>query len=147
MSDNLTPEKRSWNMSRIRAKDTKPELTVRSMLHRAGYRFTVNGNLNRSLPGKPDIVLPRYRTVVFVHGCFWHQHPGCKAAKIPKSSSAGIDWNSKLSKNLMRDKKQKSELQKLGWQVLTVWECQCWKEPLDVLKRLTEKLNSRIRSG
>lgn len=129
-------------MSRIRAKDTKPELTVRSMLHRAGYRFTVNGELNRILPGKPDIVLPRYRTVVFVHGCFWHQHPGCKAAKIPKSSSTGIDWKAKLSENLMRDKRNKSELQKLGWQVLTTWECQCRKEPLDVLKRLSEKLNT-----
>ncbi|MDA3872700.1 MAG: DNA mismatch endonuclease Vsr, partial [Kiritimatiellae bacterium] len=110
-------------MSRIRSGNTKPELQVRSMLHRSGYRFTVNCPLNRNLPGRPDIVLPKYRSVIFVHGCFWHQHPGCKAARIPKSSASGVDWQSKLEKNVRRDRRNVRKLRQAGWQVLTVWEC------------------------
>ena len=136
MPDHLTPEKRSWNMSRIRGKNTKPELVVRSMLHRAGYRFTVNGPLNRTLPGKPDIVLPKYRTVIFVHGCFWHQHPGCPAARIPKSSSSGVDWEEKLANNVRRDKKQVRDLRKENWRVFTVWECRLRKYPDATARRL-----------
>ncbi|MBU0676720.1 MAG: very short patch repair endonuclease [Verrucomicrobia bacterium] len=94
MVDHLTPEKRSWNMSRIRGKNTKPELIVRSLLHRMGYRFTVNGPLNKKLPGKPDIVLPKYRTVIFVHGCFWHRHRGCKGSTTP--STRREFWKEKL---------------------------------------------------
>jgi DNA mismatch endonuclease (patch repair protein) len=138
--DHLTPEKRSWNMSRIRGKDTKPELIVRSMLHRAGYRFTVNGPLNNSLPGRPDIVLPKYRTVIFVHGCFWHQHPGCPAARIPKSSSGGVDWKSKLEKNVKRDRRNARRLRNEGWRVLTVWECALRKKPEQVGRRLVREL-------
>jgi len=127
-------------MSRIRGKDTKPELAVRSMLHQAGYRFTVNGPLNKNLPGKPDIVLPRYRTVVFVHGCFWHQHPGCKAARIPKSSSTGVDWEAKLARNVERDRRNERELRKLGWQVVTVWECQVRENPEQVISNVSREL-------
>ena len=88
MVDRITPEKRSWNMSRIRSSNTKPEIAVRSALHQSGFRFTVNGPLNKKLPGKPDIVLPRYRTIIFVHGCFWHGHENCKISRIPKTRSS-----------------------------------------------------------
>ncbi|MFA5689293.1 MAG: very short patch repair endonuclease [Kiritimatiellales bacterium] len=119
MADHLTPEKRSWNMSRIRGTDTKPEILVRSMLHRAGYRFRKNV---KTLPGKPDIVLPKYKTVIFVHGCFWHRHKNCKDATTPKTNKAF--WNKKFERNVANDKKHARELKKLGWRVITVWECQ-----------------------
>ena len=92
MADHLTPEQRSWNMAQIKGKDTKPEVLVRSMLHRAGYRFRKNV---KNLPGKPDIVLPKYKTVIFVHGCFWHRHKGCKGATIPKTRTEW--WEKNLS--------------------------------------------------
>jgi DNA mismatch endonuclease (patch repair protein) len=130
-------------MSRIRGKNTKPELIVRSMLHRAGYRFTVNGPQNKSLPGKPDIVLPKYRTVIFVHGCFWHQHPGCPAARIPKSSASGIDWKSKLEGNAARDRRNVRKLRKQGWRVLTVWECRVHKNPEKELCRLVRLIDCK----
>ena len=95
MADVFTPEKRSWLMSRIRGKNTKPELVVRSLLHRLGYRFTVNGPRNRELPGKPDIVLPRFRTVIFVHGCFWHRHKNCRLASTPKFAAARSSTDSR----------------------------------------------------
>ena len=109
-------------MSRIRSKDTKPELMVRSMLHRMGYRFTVNGPKNRQLPGKPDIVLPRYKTVIFVHGCFWHAHENCKYFRLPKTRTEW--WKAKLEGNALRDKKRVDELEAQGWKVLVVWECE-----------------------
>lgn len=124
-------------MSRIRGKDTKPELIVRSMLHRAGYRFTVNGPLNRSLPGKPDIVLPKYRTVIFVHGCFWHGHEYCQYFRIPKTRTEW--WREKISTNKMRDRKNESTLLKEGWNVFTVWECTLKRE--DGREWLMRKLN------
>ncbi|QHI68152.1 very short patch repair endonuclease [Tichowtungia aerotolerans] len=119
MTDHLTPEKRSWNMSRIKGKDTSPEILVRSMLHRAGYRFRKNV---KTLPGKPDIVLPKYRTVIFVHGCFWHRHKGCKGATTPKTRTDW--WQKKFERNIANDKKHTRELRKLGWHVLTIWECE-----------------------
>ncbi len=129
--DVLSEERRSWNMSRIRDRDTKPERQVRSMLHRMGYRF----RLNRSdLPGKPDIVLPRYRTVVLVHGCFWHRHKRCKYAYTPKSRQQF--WKSKFSKNVERDQKVIRALKELGWRVLLVWECE-----LRAPQRLMDKLS------
>lgn len=119
MVDTLSRERRSWNMSRIRGKNTQPELTVRSALHRAGYRFRLH---RKDLPGRPDIVLPKYRTVVFVHGCFWHRHRGCKFAYAPKSR---VDfWNEKFRSNVERDRRNASELRRLAWRVITVWECQ-----------------------
>ena len=120
--DIVSEEQRSYNMSRIRSKDTKPELIVRSMLHRMGYRFTVNGPKNSKLPGKPDIVLPKYRTVISVHGCFWHRHEGCKFATIPKTRTEW--WKAKLEGNVERDARNEEALKTLGWRVVVVWTCE-----------------------
>lgn len=119
MTDRLSRKRRSWNMSRIRDKDTAPERLVRSALHRAGYRFRLH---SKKLPGRPDVVLPRYRTVVFVHGCFWHRHKGCRYAYTPKSRVAF--WNAKFDSNVERDRRNARELRRLGWKVVTVWECE-----------------------
>jgi DNA mismatch endonuclease (patch repair protein) len=124
--DLLSPARRSWNMSRIRGGNTKPELAVRSALHRMGYRFTVNGPLNRKLPGHPDIVLPKHRTAVFVHGCFWHRHEGCRDTTTPKTRSAW--WLEKLSSNVARDQKNQLALRNAGWNVVVVWECHAAKQ-------------------
>jgi DNA mismatch endonuclease (patch repair protein) len=118
-TDRLTPERRSWNMSRIRSKDTKPEMVVRKALHKAGFRYRLHV---KDLPGKPDIVLPKYRTVIFVHGCFWHQHPGCKEAVIPKTRTEW--WTTKLNKNKVRDEEVRNGLMKKGWNVLEIFECE-----------------------
>ncbi len=125
MTDYLTPDRRSWNMGRIRNKNTKPEIAVRSILHRMGYRFTVNGPKNRQLPGKPDIVLPKYRTVIFVHGCFWHRHKGCKETTTPKTRTEW--WQAKFDGNVERDRRNQRVLRKLGWKVIVVWECETKK--------------------
>ncbi|WNV03466.1 very short patch repair endonuclease [Candidatus Methylospira mobilis] len=138
--DTLTPEKRSWNMSRIRGKNTKPELAVRSMLHRMGYRFKI---ADKTLPGKPDIVLPRYRTVIFVHGCFWHRHPGCKYTYMPKSR---IDfWSTKFEGNVMRDKNNLSLLEKAGWLPIVVWECEVKHNADAVLDRVSGIMQRRLK--
>lgn len=108
-------------MSRIRGRDTKPEVALRSMLHRLGYRFTVNGPLNRSLPGKPDLVLPKHRTVIFVHGCFWHGHEHCPAFRMPKSRRAW--WKRKILGNRERDLRSENAVRELGWNVVIIWEC------------------------
>ena len=108
-------------MSRIRNKDTKPEIIVRSILHGEGLRFTVNGPKNKKLPGKPDIVLPKYKTVIFVHGCFWHNHEGCKLAYIPKSNTDF--WTEKFEKNRARDQRNLEQLQKMNWKIGIIWEC------------------------
>ena len=115
--DVFSPEKRSQVMSRIRSKDTKPEKIIRSILHKLGFRFRIN---RKDLPGKPDIVLPKYKTVIFVHGCFWHQHEGCKYAVMPKSNTNY--WKPKLTKNVDRDKLNVKRLNEIGWNVLTIWE-------------------------
>ena len=117
--DRLTEEKRSWNMSRIKNRDTQPELKVRSILHRMGLRFRLH---RKDLPGKPDIVLPKFKKVIFVNGCFWHRHD-CKNGKhLPKSNVRF--WTEKLEGNKKRDKRNIRELEELGWNVVTVWECQ-----------------------
>lgn len=105
-------------MSRIKGKDTKPELLVRSLLHRMGYRFRLH---RKDLPGKPDIVLPKYNTVIFVHGCFWHRHKDCKYAYNPKSRASF--WQNKFKENIERDNKKQAELKKIGWEVIVIWEC------------------------
>jgi len=120
--DKISKEHRSWNMSRIRRKDTKPELIVRSALHKSGYRFRLH---NSSLPGSPDIVLHKFHTVIFVHGCFWHRHEGCKYAYIPKTREQF--WEKKFNSNLIRDKHNLSNLLAAGWNVITIWECQTQK--------------------
>jgi len=121
MADIFTPEKRSQVMAAIRGRDTKPELALRSLLHRLGYRFTVNGPNNRTLPGKPDLVLPKYRTVVFMHGCFWHGHPHCKHFRLPQSRRAW--WQAKILGNRQRDLRHEAALRAMGWHVVTIWEC------------------------
>lgn len=118
MTDRISKEKRSWNMSRIRSKDTKPEIKVRSYLFKLGFRFRKNV---QKLPGKPDIVLPKYSTVIFINGCFWHHHQGCRYAYIPKTRTNF--WLDKFSKNSENDKKNKVILQQLGWKVVVLWEC------------------------
>jgi len=105
-------------MSRIRGKDTRPELIVRSALHKAGYRFRLH---RKDLPGKPDIVLPKYKTVIFVHGCFWHRHEGCKNAYMPKSNVEF--WEAKFQRTILNDCKVLNELQLLEWKVIFLWEC------------------------
>ena len=140
--DIVSEEQRSYNMSRIRGKNTKPELAVRSMLHSMGCRFTVNGPLNRKLPGKPDIVLPKYKTVIFVHGCFWHGHQGCKDFRIPKTRTEW--WKAKIEGNVARDKRQQEELRKLGWKVVVIWECEL--RNLKNLSQLEGNLPLRIDS-
>ncbi len=117
--DKLTKERRSWNMSRIRAKNTKPEVSVRSMLHRMGYRFRIHP---KELPGKPDIILPKYRTAIFVHGCFWHGHGNCKEFSPPKTRTEW--WLNKINGNKKKDIDNVTRLEKLGWKVIVVWECE-----------------------
>lgn len=119
MADRISPEKRSWNMSQIRAKNTKPEILVRSLLHRLGFRFRLHV---RSLPGCPDIVLKRWRTIILVHGCFWHRHSGCKQAYTPKTRKKF--WLTKFQGNIDRDRKTEQLLRNAGWKLITVWECE-----------------------
>lgn len=121
MTDVFSAAKRSEVMSRIRGRDTKPELAVRSLLHRLGYRFTVTAPNNRRLPGKPDIVLPKHRTVVFVHGCFWHGHEGCRGFRMPKTRTDW--WTAKIHGNRRRDARNHLLLENLGWRVIVVWTC------------------------
>ena len=118
MADRLTPEKRSWNMSQIRGKDTAIEVRVRKYLFGLGFRYRKN---DKRLPGKPDIVLPKYRTVILIHGCFWHRHPGCKDATTPKTRTDF--WTEKFSRNVENDRKHKEQLEANGWKVITLWEC------------------------
>ncbi len=122
VTDRFSAEFRSWNMSRIRARDTMPERVVRSCLHRLGYRYTVNGPKNKELPGKPDIVLPRLSTVVFVHGCFWHQHEECREGRKPGANNSY--WGPKLDRTVERDALNQKKLCDLGWRVVIVWECE-----------------------
>ncbi|WP_449470556.1 very short patch repair endonuclease [Sphingobium chungangianum] len=119
MVDFLSPSERSERMSRIRSKDTSPELALRRALHALGLRFRVHGKL---LPGKPDIVLPRFKTVVLVHGCFWHRHAGCKVATTPKSNTAF--WQEKFDRNVQRDVRNAAALEAQGWRVIVAWECE-----------------------
>jgi len=133
MVDTISREHRSWNMSRITGKNTKPELVVRSILHRMGYRFRLH---RKDLPGRPDIVLPKYKTVIFVHGCFWHRHKGCKYAYTPKSRKAF--WQKKFRENVERDLKAQSELRKAGWRVLVIWECRAGNATW--LRRIVQRL-------
>lgn len=117
--DRLTRSQRSRLMSRVKGKNTKPELIVRSLLHRLGYRFRLH---RRDLPGSPDIVLPKYRTALFVHGCFWHRHTGCPKATMPKAH-AGY-WEGKFAENIERDTRKEGQLAQMGWRVLVVWQCE-----------------------
>jgi DNA mismatch endonuclease (patch repair protein) len=140
MTDRLSKERRSWNMSRIKGRDTGPERIVRSLLHRMGYRFRLHGN---KLPGRPDIVLPKYRTVVFVHGCFWHRHRGCKNSTTPTSNRRF--WAKKLEGNAARDRVNERTLRRAGWRVVLIWECDTEKP--EMLRARMMKLLKRKGSG
>jgi DNA mismatch endonuclease (patch repair protein) len=129
--DTLSKQERSERMSRVRHKDTKPELIVRSLVHHMGFRYKLH---DRSLPGNPDLVFPRRQKIIFVHGCFWHRHGRCACTRWPKSR-LGF-WRPKLEKNQSRDRVTRRRLAKLGWKVLVVWECQL---------RHLEKLASRVQ--
>ena len=118
VADIFEAEKRSEIMSRIRGRDTKPEMVVRKIAHRLGFRFRLH---RRDLPGCPDIVFPRYRAVIMVHGCFWHRHPSCKYAYSPKTRVQF--WQDKFESNLVRDRRNETALRELGWRVLVIWEC------------------------
>lgn len=126
MSDVHSTEVRSYNMSRIRSKDTKPEETVRKYLFSRGLRYRKN---DKRYPGHPDIVLPRFKTIIFVHGCFWHMHPGCKYAVMPSSNTEF--WQKKLIGNRNRDDQVVKQLESDGWNVLIIWECELKKDKRD----------------
>lgn len=124
---------RSYNMSRIKGKNTKPEETVRKYLFSQGFRYRKN---DKRLPGKPDIVLPKYKTIIFVNGCFWHKHEGCRYFAWPQNNAEF--WKEKIESNVVRDKKQYEELQDAGWRVIIVWECELKKKrKSDTLERLS----------
>ena len=135
MVDHLSLEKRSWNMSRIGSKNTKPELAVRKVLHNSGIRYRLHA---KDLPGKPDLSNKKKKFAVFVNGCFWHQHKGCRRASIPKSNTEY--WIPKLKKNTGRFKQNIRELKKSGWQVYTVWECEA--KDINKLDKIFEGLTA-----
>lgn len=139
MTDRISPENRSWNMSRIRGSNTAPEVKLRTLLHRAGCRFRLH---DRKLPGKPDIVLRRYHSVIFVYGCFWHRHSGCRNVSTPTTRTDF--WNSKFQTNIERDRRTSAELVAAGWQVITVWECELKKDPFSVLADVLRQLKREI---
>ena len=126
MADNHTKEIRSYNMSRIRSKNTKPEEMVRKYLFSQGFRYRKN---DTRLPGKPDIVLPKYKTVIFVNGCFWHKHENCKYYVWPKTNEDF--WRTKISANVSRDQENIKLLSELGWNVIVIWECELKKQRFD----------------
>lgn len=134
MTDIVSRSRRSQMMGGIGPRDTKPEIVVRRLLHRLGYRFRLHV---RKLEGRPDIVLPRHRIVIFVHGCFWHRHPRCRLAYTPKSN-IGF-WLDKFDQNVKRDARNRSALRRAGWRVVTVWECQT-RAPVKLAERLPRLL-------
>ncbi|MDQ6707565.1 MAG: very short patch repair endonuclease [Acidobacteriota bacterium] len=137
--DTLSAERRSDNMRRIRSKDTSPEITVRKLVHGMGFRYRLHV---ARLPGKPDLVFARLKKIIEVRGCFWHQHNGCSDSRIPKSR---IDyWAPKLARNIKRDRENERQLTALGWQVLTIWECEL-KSPASYTQRIRRFL-SRVHA-
>ena len=138
--DVFTKQERSEIMSMVRSKDTKPELLVRSYLHRSGLRFRLH---QKDILGKPDIVLRKHRTLVFVHGCFWHQHKGCKNARMPKSNQDY--WHPKLEGNVKRFKKNQAALKRMGWRVFVLWECEARKP--DKLAKLVKKIKEHEKAN
>jgi DNA mismatch endonuclease (patch repair protein) len=125
MEDLLVQKKRSENMSKILSKNTRPEIIIRTWLHKNGYRFRLH---KKDLPGKPDIVLAKYKTVIFINGCFWHCHQGCRKAVLPKTNQEY--WIPKLKKNIERFERDKKALEMAGWTVLVIWECETKKEEI-----------------
>jgi len=138
MADVHTAQQRRFNMQQVKAKDTKPELLVRKFLHAHGFRYSLH---KKTLPGKPDIVLPKYKTIIFVHGCFWHGHSNCKYFSLPKTRTQW--WTDKINTNKANDAKTVKVLRKEGWHVLTVWECKL--KPSKAEKTLFTLLNKLDR--
>lgn len=146
MNDKVTPEKRSEIMRRVKSKNTQPELLVRRKLHSRGFRFRVHDG---KLPGSPDLVFPKYKVALFIHGCFWHRHAGCRAASTPSTNKAY--WNKKFKRTLQRDRETSSLLKKLGWRVFVVWECSLSKKSqemtLETLDRAIKKKAVNLKNG
>lgn len=139
--DTLTPEERSERMSRVRASNTKPEMLVRRLVHGLGYRYRLH---RRDLPGTPDLTFPSRRKVIFIHGCFWHRHEGCKLTRMPKSRTDF--WEGKLSENKSRDERNLVRLEEQGWDVLVVWECEL-KDEVSVANRVCAFLGNAAEGG
>lgn len=137
MADIVSRSKRKEMMSSVKQRHTKPEITVRKLLHRLGYRFRLH---SKKLPGTPDIVLPKYKAVIFVHGCFWHQHESCRKARRPTSNVEF--WNEKLNRNIERDKRKESELKKSGWKVSIIWDCEM-KDENFLIKKIKKFLRAK----
>lgn len=142
MSDKLTPERRSWNMSRIKGKDTKIEVEVRKYLFSKGYRFRKN---DKRYPGKPDIILPKYHVAIFVHGCFWHRHKGCKDATTPKTRTEF--WLEKFDKNVKNDQIKQEKLRESGWKIIVIWECELKKDFIKTMEWLEQEIKSHDIKG
>lgn len=138
MTDTLSPADRSERMRRVRARDTRPELRVRQLIHSMGFRYRLH---RRELPGTPDLVFPSRRAIIFVHGCFWHRHPAatCRRARLPKSRTEF--WVEKLTKNRIRDGHNENKLRDMGWRVMTIWECEIGSSDLAV------RINTFLRTG
>lgn len=136
MTDVHDKKTRSYNMSRIRAKDTKPEMLVRRFLHGQGFRYKLH---DKTLPGKPDLVLPKYRVVIFIHGCFWHGHDGCRYYVVPKTRTEW--WLNKIMGNKANDTKAIASLKKDGWKSIILWECHLKDKKDSTLNKLNFKLN------
>jgi DNA mismatch endonuclease, patch repair protein len=139
--DKLSTERRSANMRQIRSKDTGPEMVLRSLVHRLGYRFRLH---RKDLPGKPDLVFPGRRKVIFLHGCFWHQHSGCREGRVPGTRREY--WEPKLARNRERDAAALTALKSQGWSVFTVWECELAKDPKAAAQRLARFLGPVAKS-
>ena len=133
--DRVSKEKRSWNMSQIKGSNTKPEIIVRSYLHKSGFRFRLH---DKHLPGRPDIVLKKYSSVIFVDGCFWHRHEGCKLAYNPKSRKEF--WQNKFDRNIKRDKEVNLIYDELPWKLFRIWECEINEEKLEILGSELKKI-------
>ena len=140
MADVVDASTRSRMMSRIRGKDTRPEIIVRKLLHKAGYRFRLH---RKDLPGSPDVVLPKLKVAIFVHGCFWHAHTGCRFAKTPSTRTSF--WQEKLRRNMERDEIARQALLVLGWRVLVVWECVT--KSSDEVESLTQRFGTWLGKG
>ena len=137
MADTISKEKRSWTMSRVKSVDNRPETRVRKYLFHNGYRYRKNV---KTLPGKPDIALPKYHSVIFVNGCFWHRHPYCKNTRTPKTN---VDfWTAKFDRNVSNDQRHYRELSDMGWHVIVIWECEIKKNFEITMKQVMNELDS-----
>jgi DNA mismatch endonuclease (patch repair protein) len=142
MADVHEPHIRSYNMSQIRSKNTKPEMLVRKFLHACGFRFRLHA---KDLPGKPDLVLPKFKTVIFVHGCFWHGHDNCRYYVIPKTRTEW--WLNKINRNKENDRKAIDKLESAGWRIIEIWECQIKNHADETLSKCKTQILDSIKSS